>query len=220
MTLPYILARRRFNFSRVLTLPLFVANSAMGILLFVQGCLSCTVGDVRHIMLGIACLFFGLLVVLAELIHVAALRMYASFFFSFCGRGLFYLAVGCISVDARTAELAIGLVLAIVGALFLAAALAPRLCFDDPEDQYVAVIYNIQHGIYATQQSPAAARVGGISAPLSNPSIGAYPSTQAISSEMFATGASSMPHRAASRYASSLSSSHIGPGGMEKPPRL
>ncbi|KAJ1668595.1 hypothetical protein IW140_002653 [Coemansia sp. RSA 1813] len=222
MTLPYILARRRFSFSRQLTLPLLVLNAGMGVLMFVQGCLSCTRADVRHIMLGLACVFLGTIVLASEFIHIAVMRMYASFLYSFCGRGLFYLAIGCISVDTKAAELGIAITLVIVGVAFLTTSLMPRIHFDDPEDHYAAAIYNIQHGIYATQQMPQTGSArGAISAPISNPSIGAYPPSQGIGNSSFGPSVTSfIPHHTTSKYASSLASSQMRSAVSEKPPRI
>ncbi|KAJ2349205.1 hypothetical protein GGF43_004444 [Coemansia sp. RSA 2618] len=148
MPLPYILARRPVRFHRPVSLVLLILNFAMGALMFVQGCLSVMEADVRHIMLGVMCLFFGLFVMVVEFLHIAALRMYASFLFSFCGRGLLYLIVGCLTVDTGSAELGIGLVLVIMAVIFMGLALSVNLTFDDPEDQYATVIRNMHHGLY------------------------------------------------------------------------
>ncbi|KAJ2556906.1 hypothetical protein EV175_001683 [Coemansia sp. RSA 1933] len=224
MPLPYILARRSFRFSRQLALPLLVVNTGAGALMFVQGCLSCTHADVRHIMLGLACVFLGTLVLASEVIHIAVVRMYASFLYSFCGRGLFYVAVGCVSVDADAAQLGIAVTLVVIGAAFLATSLAPRIHFDDPEDHYAAAIYNIQHGVYATQQAPqmAGSTRGPISAPISNPSIGAYPPSQGVRNSSFGPSVTSFipRHAASNRYAGSMASSQTNPAVSEKPPRL
>ncbi|KAJ2760742.1 hypothetical protein H4S06_001574 [Coemansia sp. BCRC 34490] len=235
MTLPYILARRKLNFGRQLTLPLFALNAGAGILLFAQGCLSCMEGDVRHVMLGLGFVFLGTLTFASELIHIAVIRMYASFLYSFCGRGVFYVALGCVSVDTDSAALGIGITLVVIGVGFLATALVPRIHFDDPDDHYAAAIYNIQHGIYATQQRPplmAETARGPISAPISNPSIGAYPPSQGIgsanagpnantSSSLGQSTTSFIPHKKSSRYSASLASSQQPyPGVSEKPPRV
>ncbi|KAJ2395145.1 hypothetical protein GGI23_004415 [Coemansia sp. RSA 2559] len=226
MTLPYMLARRRFRFSRQLTAPLLVLNAGLGILLLVQGILSCTHADVRHIMAGLACVVLGSIVVVSEIIHIAVLRMYAAFLYSFCGRGLFYVAIGCISIDSDAAALGIGVALVVVGAAFLATSLVPRISFDDPDDHYAAAIYNMQHGVCAPQQAmPAAGGTawGAISAPISNPSIGMYPPGQGVGNRPY--GGSSVPsliphHASSSRYASSLASAQANPAVSEKPPRL
>ncbi|KAJ2848650.1 hypothetical protein IWW36_003165 [Coemansia brasiliensis] len=200
MTLPYILARRPLHFSRPLSPILLVLNFILGALVFTQGCLSIVNGDVRHIMLGIMCLFFGLFVMLTEFVHIAALRMYASFLFSFCGRGLFYLVVGCITVDAGVAELGIGLVLVIMAVIFLGVALSPQMQFDDPEDPYASVIRNVQQGTYLHGQKP---HLGAASASKTMPTMGSY-IPQGISSSTFNISGSIAPD------------GHI----SDKPPRL
>ncbi|KAJ2492740.1 hypothetical protein IWW37_001186 [Coemansia sp. RSA 2050] len=154
MTLPYIIARRPLHFSRALTLPLMAVNASLGVLVFVQGCLSLSAGDVRHIMLGIACLVAGVLVLSMEFVHLAAVRMYASFLFSFTGRGLFYLVCGILTIDSTKAELGIGLVLVIFSLFFIGLALVSTAYYDDPQDEYAAMIYNIQHGHYSNMQKP------------------------------------------------------------------
>ncbi|KAJ1735106.1 hypothetical protein LPJ61_000736 [Coemansia biformis] len=164
MALPYVLARRALRFSRWASPALLVANVLLGALVFVQGCLSAAAGDVRHVMLGIACLVAGLTVVTAEFVHVAVLRMYAAFLFSFCGRGLLYVVLGCLTVDTAAAELGVGVALAAAGATFLALALVPRLPFDDPADRYAAAIRGPQAGAVADTLPTSA---GGASAPKS-----------------------------------------------------
>ncbi|KAJ1847428.1 hypothetical protein LPJ70_001543 [Coemansia sp. RSA 2708] len=181
MPLPYILARRPLHFSRPVSSILLALNLALGALVFAQGCLSILNGDIRHIMLGIVCLFFGLFVVLAEFIHIAALRMYASFLFSFCGRGLFYMIIGCLTIDTGSAELGIALVLLIMGVIFLGLALSVTLLYDDPEDQYAAVIHNMQHGVYVGGQKP---HMGAASAPRTMRTIDSF-GLQGISSSTF-----------------------------------
>ncbi|KAJ1838647.1 hypothetical protein LPJ73_007015 [Coemansia sp. RSA 2703] len=150
MALPYIIARRSFAFSRYLSLPLLIVNAVQGVLILIQGCLSCSVGDVRHVMLGILCIFVGFFVALMEVVHLAAFRMYAAMLFSFFGRGLFYVIFGCITVESagRPAELGIGLEIVIVGVAFLGMSLKSKVFFDDPEDGYAMAIHNMQHGYY------------------------------------------------------------------------
>ncbi|KAJ1966107.1 hypothetical protein GGI12_000311 [Dipsacomyces acuminosporus] len=205
MTLPYILAVRRFNFGRSLTLPLFFINLSLGVLIFAQGCLSFSGGDVRHIMLGIVCLVFGFLVVMMELVHWAAVRMYASFLFSFFGRGLFYLAFGCLTLDSSKAQIGIGLVLIIMAVVFLALSLITTLYFDDPEDEFAAVIYNMQHGIPASSQLEKPRRAShsmgiysgqGISSDTFNPSGTYPPQSTNFSASMASTNPPARPNTA------------------------
>ncbi|KAJ2740344.1 hypothetical protein GGI20_005862 [Coemansia sp. BCRC 34301] len=129
-----------------------VLNVILGVLVFVQGCLSLTAADVRHIMLGIACLVVGILITSMEFIHIAAIRMYASFLFSFAGRGLLYLVFGCLTVSGAKAELGIGLVLVITAFAFAGLSLVSKGLYDDPQDEYARLIYNIQHGFYGDMQ--------------------------------------------------------------------
>ncbi|KAI8326389.1 hypothetical protein GQ54DRAFT_72723 [Martensiomyces pterosporus] len=216
MALPYIFARKRLNFARPLTLPLLLVNFALGVLIFVQGCLSFSSGDVPHIMLGIVCLVFGLLVAVMELIHWAAIRMHASFLFSFFGRGLFYLVMGCLTLDSAKAQLGIGLVLIIFAAIFLAMSLVTSLHYDDPEDEYAAVIYNMQHGFPGGQQLDKSVlqRKG-------THSMGVY-SGQGISSETFNPSGLYPPQ--SSKFGSSMASgdtpTHPNMAYMEKAPRV
>ncbi|KAJ2780679.1 hypothetical protein H4R18_003320 [Coemansia javaensis] len=140
MALPYVLARRSLAFGRRVSLVLLVANVLLGALLVAQGCLSAAVGDVRHVMLGILCLVAGIAVVAVEFVHVAALRAHAAFLFSFCGRGLLYLVLGCLSVDSAPAALGCGLALVVAGAAFLALTPVRSLSFDDPSDRYAAIV--------------------------------------------------------------------------------
>ncbi|KAJ2497261.1 hypothetical protein GGH96_005233 [Coemansia sp. RSA 1972] len=182
MPLPYILARRPVRFSRPASLVLLMLNLVMGALVLTQGGLSVMEGDVRHIMLGVMCLFFGLFICIVEFLHIAALRMYASFLFSYCGRGLFYLIIGCLTVDSESAELGIGLVLVITGVILLGLALSVSLMFDDPEDHYANVIRNMQNGMYPNHK-----QMGIASAPKTILTMDSY-APQGISSSTFDVG--------------------------------
>ncbi|KAJ1722818.1 hypothetical protein LPJ53_002787 [Coemansia erecta] len=203
MALPYLVARRPFAFSRYLTLPLLLVNAAQGVLIFVQGCLSCSIGDVRHVMLGILCIFAGFLLVLMEIVHLAAFRMYASFLFSFFGRGLFYVILGCLTVEGagRPAELGIGVEVAIVGAVFLGVSLNGRVYFDDPEDEHAAVIHNMQHGYYGRGSGEGTVQGGGGGLEKSIRTMGAYSGPQGRSETLSAYTASSMASASASATA-------------------
>ncbi|KAJ2480699.1 hypothetical protein IWW56_002282 [Coemansia sp. RSA 2131] len=201
MPLPYILARRPVRFSRPASLVLLMLNMVMGVLMLTQGGLSVMEGDVRHIMLGVMCLFFGLFVCIVEFLHIAALRMYASFLFSYCGRGLFYLIIGCLTVDNESAELGIGLVLVITGVILLGLALSVSLMFDDPEDHYANVIRNMQNGMY-----PNPKQMGVASVPKTILTMDSY-APQGISSSTFDVSGSFTPHAPGHRFA-------------DKPPRI
>ncbi|KAJ2805581.1 hypothetical protein H4R20_002036 [Coemansia guatemalensis] len=218
MPLPYILARRPLGIIRPTSLILLVLNLALGSLIFAQGCLSVAVGDVRHIMLGIMFLFLGLLTVVVEFVHIAALRMYASFLFSFCGRGLFYLMVGCLSLDAGAAELGIGLALVIMATVYLALALKSSLSYDDPKDQYAAIIRDSQHGLYSGNAQNQSANMA---APKSTHTLNSF-IPQGVSSSTFDISAPSlMPHTS---NPGNMKSSGGGGGRVaafsDKPPRI
>ncbi|KAJ2157554.1 hypothetical protein GGF46_004416 [Coemansia sp. RSA 552] len=203
-----------------LFLALAVLNIALGALVFTQGCLSIRAGSLRHVMLGVVCLFIGLFVVLAELVHIGGLRMFASFLFSFCGRGLFYLLIGCITLDTAPAELGIGLVLIVVGVVYLALALIPRCRFDNPEDQYAMVIHNIQNGAYTSgPQRPmgaAAPVAGGAKTALTMDSY----LPQGISSSTFDISASQFGPNGFAGRPGVARSQHRADSFSEKPPRI
>ncbi|KAJ2079842.1 hypothetical protein H4R24_003499 [Coemansia sp. RSA 988] len=217
MPLPYILARRPLGIIQLTSLILLVLNLVLGSLIFTQGCLSVAVGDIRHIVLGIMFLFLGLLVVVVEFVHIAALRMYVSFLFSFCGRGLFYLMVGCLSLDVGAAELGIGLALIIMAAMYLALALKPNLTYDDPKDQYAAIIRNSQHGLYSTN---AQNQNANMAAPKSSHTLNSY-IPQGVSNSTFDISAPSiMPHAPNSGYMRSSGGDGRTAALSDKPPRL
>ncbi|KAJ1955617.1 hypothetical protein EC988_001782 [Linderina pennispora] len=99
-------------------------------------------------MLGLVCLVFGLIVCVMEFLHWAVFRMHASFLFSFFGRGLFYFMCGCLTIDSNAAQLGIGIVLVVFGVIYMCLTFVTSLYFDDPDDEYAMVIYNMQHGFY------------------------------------------------------------------------
>ncbi|KAJ2044960.1 hypothetical protein GGI08_006952 [Coemansia sp. S2] len=216
MTLPYIIARRPLRFSRALTLPLMLLNVLLGVLVFVQGCLSLATGEVRHIMLGIVCLIAGILVISMEFIHLAAVRMYASFLFSFTGRGLFYLIFGSLTIGDTKAELGIGLVLVILSLMFIGLSLVSTVYYDDPQDEYATMIYNIQHGFYGNVQKPDPHNMS--TGKKSRRSGNAFAGQGISSSDTFnMSGASYLPQSAID-YSSSMATSGL--SAIDKPPRI
>ncbi|KAJ2725805.1 hypothetical protein GGI07_001012 [Coemansia sp. Benny D115] len=154
-------------------------------------------------MLGILCLILGLSIFAMEIIHIAAFRMYLSLLFSFFGRGLFYVIIGCLTLEntSRQAELGIGLEIVIVGVLFIGMSFqgAP---FDDPADECASVIHNIQHGLYVDGPSALEKGKWGGSVDASGKTVrtmGAY-SGQGISNQTY-------------QGASTSAATSIAPGG-------
>ncbi|KAJ2890312.1 hypothetical protein IWW38_004204 [Coemansia aciculifera] len=151
-----------------------------------------------------------------EFVHLAAVRMYASFMFSFAGRGLLYLVFGCLTISDTKAELGIGLVLVIAALAFLGLSMASTVFYDDPQDEYATMIYNIQHGFYGNIQKPDPNNFS--TSKKSRRSGNAFAGQGISSSDTFhMSGASYLPQSAID-YNSSLATS--GMGVADKPPRI
>ncbi|KAJ2787628.1 hypothetical protein GGI15_000590 [Coemansia interrupta] len=135
-----------------------------------------------------------------EFVHLAALRMYAAFLFSFFGRGLLYVALGCVTLEGagRKAELGIGLVIVAVGVVFVGVAVGSRVEFDDPEDEYAAVVRGMQQGCY-----------GGEAAEKSVRTVDAYSGPQGRSGTLGALTSSSMASASAATDGRGFTSAHL-----------
>ncbi|KAJ2808595.1 hypothetical protein H4S07_003384 [Coemansia furcata] len=167
-------------------------------------------------MLGVVCLIAGILITSMEFVHLAAIRMYASFLFSFTGRGLFYLIFGSLTIDSTKAELGIGLVLVITSLMFIGLSLASTVYYDDPQDEYATMIYNIQHGHYGNIQKPNPHSMS--TSKKSRHSGNAFAGQGISSSDTFnMSGASYLPQSAID-FSSSMATSGL--SASDKPPRI
>jgi len=83
----------------------------------------------QSIIVGIYVIIFGLAVVGLELLPQVPpyLPRYASFLFSFLGRGIFYVFVGCIILEGRVLRIIAGSIIAIVGLGYCALEFAPSI---------------------------------------------------------------------------------------------
>jgi len=83
----------------------------------------------RSVIVGIYVIIFGLAIAGLELLPQVPpyLPKYASFLFSFLGRGIFYVFVGCIILEGNVLRIIAGVIVAAVGLGYCALEFAPSI---------------------------------------------------------------------------------------------
>jgi len=94
-----------------------LVNMAVGGIMVLGGISQFFPISFQSIIVGIYVIIFGLAVVGLELLPQVPpyLPRYASFLFSFLGRGIFYVFVGCIILEGRVLRIIAGSIIGIVG---------------------------------------------------------------------------------------------------------
>ncbi|KIV87558.1 hypothetical protein PV11_03096 [Exophiala sideris] len=84
---------------------------------------------IRNIIVGIYVIIFGLAVAGLELLPQVPpyLPKYASFLFSFLGRGIFYVFVGCIIIESNVLRIIAGTIVGAVGLGYCALEFLPQI---------------------------------------------------------------------------------------------
>ncbi|KAI9261619.1 COPI associated protein-domain-containing protein [Phascolomyces articulosus] len=67
---------------------------------------------------GIFCIIFGVITAVFEFRLPSQITQFASFMFSFLGRGLFYIFIGCISLNYGALAIASGVIVIVVGVVY------------------------------------------------------------------------------------------------------
>ena len=94
-------------------------NIVIGVLLAAWGVVSVTNTGFRNVILGICICVIGVLIVLQELIWVGLVSGQIAFYFTWLGRGLFYIFFGCVVLDNQvTLPLVTAIVAIAVGVLY------------------------------------------------------------------------------------------------------
>ncbi|OZJ02972.1 hypothetical protein BZG36_04520 [Bifiguratus adelaidae] len=95
-----------------------IINIIIGCMMVVGGVFVVFGGGFPSFIRGIFVLIFGLMTILFEFRLPGKITQYASFMFSFLGRGLFYIFIGCIVLDYYTVGIAFGAIIVIVGIVY------------------------------------------------------------------------------------------------------
>ncbi|KAI9492583.1 COPI associated protein-domain-containing protein [Zychaea mexicana] len=76
---------------------------------------------------GIFCIIFGIVTAVFEFRLPAQVTQYASFMFSFLGRGLFYIFIGCITLNYEALTIASGVIIIVVGVAYVVLHFVPGI---------------------------------------------------------------------------------------------
>jgi TM2 domain-containing membrane protein YozV len=95
-----------------------IVNLAVGVLMILGGISQFFDKSVDRIIVGVYVILFGLATGLLEFQIPPQVARYASFMFSFLGRGLFYLFIGCIIVGTDWTKYVPGAIVAFGGIVY------------------------------------------------------------------------------------------------------
>jgi len=83
--------------------------------------------SIHNVVIGVYTIIFGLATVLLEFQIPPYMSRYASFLFSFLGRGIFYLFVGCLILDGHVLRYIAGSIVGFVGVAYIALEYVPSI---------------------------------------------------------------------------------------------
>ncbi|KAI8330710.1 COPI associated protein-domain-containing protein [Chlamydoabsidia padenii] len=96
-----------------------VVNIIVGCFMIIGGVVTILTGGFPQFIRGIYCILFGVMVFLFEFRLPSIVSRYVSFMFSFFGRGVFYIFIGCILLNNLALGIASGVIVAIAGVVFV-----------------------------------------------------------------------------------------------------
>ncbi|KAJ1735105.1 hypothetical protein LPJ61_000735 [Coemansia biformis] len=103
-----------------------ITNLVVAVLMIVSGIVFFTWSQFERIMLGVFEVLFGLWIIAIELAETSRVGRYVQFMFTWFGRGLFYVVVGCLTLGHKTFGWVFGAIIAGVGVVFIALALTVK----------------------------------------------------------------------------------------------
>ncbi|EKD20062.1 uncharacterized protein L3040_002260 [Drepanopeziza brunnea f. sp. 'multigermtubi'] len=92
-----------------------IVNLAAGGLMVVGGVFHAFPVSITHVVISVYIIMFGLATALLEFQIPPQVARYASFLFSFVGRGFFYIFIGTLLLDYGILDIIIGTLIGIVG---------------------------------------------------------------------------------------------------------
>lgn len=104
-----------------------LVNLAVGVIMILGGISQFFPVTFQGLVIGIYVIIFGCAVGLLEFQIPPQVSRYASFMFSFIGRGIFYIFVGCIMLSDNVLKAIAGSLVAIVGVGYVALEFVPSI---------------------------------------------------------------------------------------------
>ncbi|KAJ2906729.1 hypothetical protein GGI21_004007 [Coemansia aciculifera] len=96
-----------------------IVNIVMAVLMVVAGIAFFTWSNFLRIMLGVFEIVFAVWIIMFELAEMAWLTPYVQFMFTWCGRGIFYVFMGCLTLGYRALGWILGSVMIGIGLAYI-----------------------------------------------------------------------------------------------------
>ncbi|KAJ1966108.1 hypothetical protein GGI12_000312 [Dipsacomyces acuminosporus] len=96
-----------------------IANLVVAVLMIIIGIVFFTWSSFTRIMLGIYEILFGIWIIMLEVAEMAWLKKLVEFMFTWRGRGLFYIFIGCLTLGTKAIGWVFGAVITGVGAVYV-----------------------------------------------------------------------------------------------------
>ncbi|KAJ2395144.1 hypothetical protein GGI23_004414 [Coemansia sp. RSA 2559] len=96
-----------------------IANLVVAVLMIVMAIVFFTWGEFGRIMLGIFEIVFAIWMVMFELAELAWLTPLVQFMFTWRGRGIFYVFIGCLTLGYRTVGWIFGAIIIAIGVVYI-----------------------------------------------------------------------------------------------------
>ncbi|CAO3702785.1 unnamed protein product [Rhizopus stolonifer] len=108
-----------------------IANIVAAAFMIIGGVMTCIAGGFPNFIQGIFVILFGIMTAVFEFRLPGVITQFASFMFSFMGRGIFYIFLGCISLNYGGLAIASGVIVIAIG---IAYAVLQFLSIDAPSN--------------------------------------------------------------------------------------
>ncbi|KAI8975538.1 COPI associated protein-domain-containing protein [Mycotypha africana] len=96
-----------------------VLNIIVAAFMIIGGVMTCFAGGFPNFIQGIFVIIFGIVTALFEFRLPAVVTQFASFMFSFMGRAIFYIFIGCITLSYGHLAIASGVIIVVIGLVYL-----------------------------------------------------------------------------------------------------
>ncbi|KAK2624430.1 hypothetical protein QTJ16_006380 [Diplocarpon rosae] len=104
-----------------------IVNLAVGALMVVGGVFHITPATITHVVVAVYIIIFGLATALLEFQIPPQVARYASFLFSFVGRGVFYIFVGTLLLETGIIDIIAGTLIGLVGIGYVVLEFVPSI---------------------------------------------------------------------------------------------
>ncbi|KAI8393968.1 Golgi apparatus membrane protein TVP15 [Radiomyces spectabilis] len=104
-----------------------IINIVVGCLMIIGGAGTIVVGGFPNFIQGIYCILLGIMAGVFEFQVPGQVAQFASFMFSFLGRGIFYIFIGCITMNWNLLSLICGIIIAVIGVAYVVLHFVPAV---------------------------------------------------------------------------------------------